>query len=102
VGSGQWWARKIKALGHELVLLHAKSIRPFVKTNKTATVGRAIWTPVQQPTQPRPGVAYGYKVLRSTKPGAVHFASMPQSFSRSAISSATISLPRRSRCAESE
>jgi transposase len=34
-GSGHWWARKIKALGHEVVLLHAKFIRPFVQTNKT-------------------------------------------------------------------
>src|SRR5882757_5832100 len=25
-GSGHWWARKIKALGHEVVLLHAKFI----------------------------------------------------------------------------
>jgi len=28
-GSGHWWARKIQALGHEVVLLHAKFIRPF-------------------------------------------------------------------------
>ena len=27
-GSGHWWARKIKAVGHEVVLLHAKFIRP--------------------------------------------------------------------------
>jgi transposase len=49
-GSGHWWARKIKALGHEVVLLHAKYIRPFVQTNKTdAADARAIWTAVQQP-----------------------------------------------------
>ena len=49
-GSGHWWARKIKALGHEVVLLHAKFIRPFVQTNKTdAADARAIWTAVQQP-----------------------------------------------------
>ena len=34
-GSGHWWARRIKALGHQVVLLHAKFIRPFVQTNKT-------------------------------------------------------------------
>lgn len=34
-GSGHWWARKIRMLGHEAVLLHAKFIRPFVQTNKT-------------------------------------------------------------------
>lgn len=49
-GSGHGWARKIKALGHEVVLLHAKFIRPFVQTNKTdAADARAIWTAVQQP-----------------------------------------------------
>src|SRR5262249_17339168 len=37
-GSAHWWARKIKALGHEVVLLHAKFIRPFVQTNKTDAV----------------------------------------------------------------
>ena len=45
-----WWARKIQALGHEVVLLHAQFIRPFVQTNKTdAADARAIWTAVQQP-----------------------------------------------------
>ena len=49
-GSAHWWARKIKVLGHEVVLLHAKFIRPFVQTNKTdAADARAIWTAVQQP-----------------------------------------------------
>jgi transposase len=49
-GSGHWWARKIKALGHEAVLLHAQFIRPFVQTNKTdAADARAIWTAVHQP-----------------------------------------------------
>ncbi len=49
-GSAHWWARNIKALGHDVVLLHAKFIRPFVQTNKTdAADARAIWTAVQQP-----------------------------------------------------
>lgn len=49
-GSGHWWARKIKSLGHQAVLLHAKFIRPFVQTNKTdAADARAIWTALQQP-----------------------------------------------------
>ena len=49
-GSAHWWARKIKALGHEVVLLHARFIRPFVQTNKTdAADARAIWTAVHQP-----------------------------------------------------
>jgi transposase len=37
-------------MGHEVVLLHARFIRPFVQTNKTdAADARAIWTAVQQP-----------------------------------------------------
>jgi len=49
-GSAHWWARKIRALGHEVVLLHAQFIRPFVQTNKTdAADARAIWTAVHQP-----------------------------------------------------
>lgn len=49
-GSAHWWVRKIKALGHEVVLLHARFIRPFVQTNKTdAADARAIWTAAQQP-----------------------------------------------------
>lgn len=49
-GSAHWWARKIQALGHEVVLLHAQFIRPYVQTNKTdAADAKAIWTAVQQP-----------------------------------------------------
>ncbi|BBE08494.1 Transposase IS116/IS110/IS902 family protein [Mycoavidus cysteinexigens] len=49
-GSSHWWARKLTSLGHEVVLLHAKFIRPFVQNNKTdASDARAIWTAVQQP-----------------------------------------------------
>lgn len=49
-GSGHFWARKLKALGHEAILLHPKFIRPFVQTNKTdAADARAIWTAASQP-----------------------------------------------------
>ena len=49
-GSAHWWARQIKALGHQVVLLHAKYIRPFVQTNKTdAADARAICTAASQP-----------------------------------------------------
>jgi transposase len=49
-GSAHWWARKLEALGHEVVLLHAKFIRPFVQNNKTDVAdARAIWTAAQQP-----------------------------------------------------
>jgi transposase len=47
-GSCHWWARKFQSFGHEVVLLHAKFIRPFVQTNKTdAADARAIWTALQ-------------------------------------------------------
>ena len=49
-GSAHWWARKLQALGHEVMLLHARFIRPFVHNNKTdAADARAIWTAAQQP-----------------------------------------------------
>jgi transposase len=49
-GSAHWWARKLTALGHEVRLLHPKSVRPFVLRNKTdAADARAIWTAAQQP-----------------------------------------------------
>ncbi|MGH8849230.1 MAG: IS110 family transposase, partial [Polaromonas sp.] len=49
-GSAHWWARKLMALGHEVMLMHAKFIRPFVQTNKTdAADARAIWAAAQQP-----------------------------------------------------
>ncbi|NTV94741.1 MAG: IS110 family transposase [Thiobacillus sp.] len=49
-GSAHWWARKLAALGHEVRLLHPKSVRPFVLRNKTDVAdARAIWTAAQQP-----------------------------------------------------
>ena len=46
-GSAHGWARKISSLGHEVKLLHAKFIRPFVQNNKTdAADAKAIWTAV--------------------------------------------------------
>lgn len=49
-GGAHHWARKFKALGHEVRLIHAKAVRPFVAGNKTdATDARAIWLAVQQP-----------------------------------------------------
>ena len=38
------------ALGHEVKLIHAKFVRPFVQGNKTdAADAKAIWTAVRQP-----------------------------------------------------
>lgn len=49
-GSAHWWRRKLMALGHEVKLIHAKFIRPFVQGNKTdAADARAIWTAIGQP-----------------------------------------------------
>ncbi len=52
-GSAHWWARQLRSLGHEPVLLHPNYVRPFVQTNKTeATDAKAIWTAAQQPGMP--------------------------------------------------
>ena len=49
-GGTQHWTRRIRELGHEVRLLPAKMVRPFVGGNKNdAHVARAIWTAVQQP-----------------------------------------------------
>ena len=49
-GGAQHWARRLRALGHEVRLLPAKMVRPFVSGNKNdAHDARAIWTAVQQP-----------------------------------------------------
>lgn len=49
-GGAHHWARKFKALGHSVRLIHARAVRPFVCGNKTdATDARAIWLAIQQP-----------------------------------------------------
>ena len=49
-GGSQHWARELVALGHEVRLIPAKKVRPFVGGNKNdARDSRAIWTAVQQP-----------------------------------------------------
>ena len=43
-GSAHYWARKLSGLGHEVRLVAAQFVRPFVKSNKTdAADARAIW-----------------------------------------------------------
>lgn len=49
-GSAHWWRRKLMALGHEVKLIHARFVRPFVQGNKTdAADAKAIWTAIKQP-----------------------------------------------------
>jgi transposase len=49
-GGAHHWARQLTALGHDVRLLHARTVRPFVAGNKTdASDARAIWLAVQQP-----------------------------------------------------
>ena len=49
-GSAHYWSRELRKLGHEIRLVAAQFVRPFVKTNKTdAADAAAIWETVQRP-----------------------------------------------------
>ena len=49
-GSAHHWGRVLKSLGHEVKLIAAQFVRPFVKTNKTdAADAEAIWVASAQP-----------------------------------------------------
>src|SRR5450755_1929047 len=49
-GGSQHWARELRKLGHEVKLLSARWVKPFVSGNKNDVAdARAIWTAVQQP-----------------------------------------------------
>ncbi len=49
-GSAHHWGRLLRELGHEVRLIAAQFVRPFVKTNKTdAADAEAIWEAVQRP-----------------------------------------------------
>jgi len=49
-GSGHHWGRVLVELGHEVKLIAAQFVRPFVKTNKTdAADAEAIWEAAQRP-----------------------------------------------------
>jgi transposase len=48
-GGAHHWARQLQKLGHQVRLVHAQAVRPFVQGNKTdVTDARAIWLAVQQ------------------------------------------------------
>lgn len=49
-GSGHFWGRTLSALGHEVRLIHARHVKPFVRGNKNdAADAQAIWSAAQQP-----------------------------------------------------
>lgn len=49
-GSAYYWARKLSALGHDVRLIAAQFVRPFVKSNKNDTAdAAAIWEAAQRP-----------------------------------------------------
>jgi transposase len=49
-GSAHHWGRLLQTLGHEVKLIAAQFVRPFVKTNKTdAADAQAIWEAAQRP-----------------------------------------------------
>jgi transposase len=49
-GSAHHWGRVISGLGHQVRLIAAQFVRPFVKTNKTdAADAEAIWEAAQRP-----------------------------------------------------
>ena len=48
--SAHYWGRVLSALGHEVRLIAAQFVRPFVNTNKTAAAdAEAIWEAAQRP-----------------------------------------------------
>jgi transposase len=49
-GSAHYWGRKLALMGHEVKLIAAQCVRPFVKSNKTdAADAQAIWEAAQRP-----------------------------------------------------
>jgi transposase len=53
-GSAHYWARQLVTIGHDVKLIAAQFVRPFVKSNKTdAADAAAIWEAAQ-----RPGMRY--------------------------------------------
>ena len=49
-GSAHHWGRLLRALGHEVRLVSAQFVRPFVKSNKTDMAdAQAIWEAAQRP-----------------------------------------------------
>jgi transposase len=50
-GGAQHWGRSLQRLGHEVKLLSARMVKPFVGSGNKNDVAdaRAIWTAVQQP-----------------------------------------------------
>ena len=62
-GGSQHWARSLQKLGHEVKLLSARMVKPFVGGNKNdAADARGIWTAMQQPGIKAVAVKWTYPV----------------------------------------
>ena len=49
-GGAHHWGRRLQAMGHKVLLLPARKVKPFVTGNKNDIAdARAIWTAMQQP-----------------------------------------------------
>jgi len=49
-GGAHYWGRTLSGLGHEVRLVHARHVRPYVRGNKNdAADAQAIWSAAQQP-----------------------------------------------------
>jgi transposase len=49
-GGAHYWGRTLSALGHEVRLVHARHVKPYVRGNKNdAADAQAIWSAAQQP-----------------------------------------------------
>jgi len=66
-GGAQHWARSLQKLGHEVKLLSARMVKPFVGGNKNdAADARGVWTAMQQP-----GIKVGAAAKRYGRPSAI-------------------------------
>ncbi|CBW77409.1 Transposase (plasmid) [Mycetohabitans rhizoxinica HKI 454] len=74
-GSAHHWARQLSRLGHEVRLIAAQFVRPFVKSNKNdAADAAAIWEASQRPGMRFVAVKSADQVLQSPRFRHLHAA----------------------------